>query len=528
MELARLGRWLDRVAYHPLTSVDTRWLAVARVMIAGIFLVDLATRAYLSPLLTSKPSPLSDAVGRTFAMTSLPSVALGIDSAAGMQAYFGCAALAGFLFLLGFVTKPAGVALLVLQMGLVFRHPAAIDAAGCFGLAALAWVLVSPCGMRGSVDAWTAGRAGRWGPSRVQTTWAWVAPVGILACCLTSGRLDEAIRLPFGDGASIGVAVREGIELSVLGDAALLWSESQIYSLSGVLHGLALVGAVSLFCPWQVGIVRKVGGALLLVSALVSSLVVPTCVMWWTMIAVVAGLQHGGEDPAKERSRAPRDSVTERRARLLVRECAGLALTLGLVAMMVGAAAGQRAPVDSRSPPQRWTSQEDAQRGALLRVDRSARLVSVAVGPWPHLEVVTARVSLFGTTAAGVRHRWRDAAWQELDEGKREQPAPPTAGLVEPIGLRGRREQTALARLYEHLYTYGAIELERMVWSGQDRGSSCEGGVQDATCIETIELREYRRTKSTSLELGDGRVVYTGTRDSPERVALVPREDLAR
>ncbi len=528
MELARLGRWLDRVAYHPLTSVDTRWLAVARVMIAGIFLVDLATRAYLSPLLTSKPSPLSDAVGRTFATTSLPSVALGIDSAAGMQAYFACAALAGLLFLLGFATKPAGVALLVLQLGLVVRHPAAMDAAGCFGLAALAWVLVSPCEVRGSVDGWTAGRGGRWGPSRVQTTWAWVAPVGILACCLTSGSLGEAIRVPFGDGDSIGVAVREGVELWVVGDAALRWSESQVHGLSGALHGLALVGAVSLFCPWRVGLVRKIGGVSLLVSALVSSLVVPTSLMWWTMLAVVAGSQHGGEDAAKERSRAPRDSSAERLARLLIRECAGLTLTLGLVVFMVGAAAGKRAPVDSRSPPRRWTSQEDAQRGALLRVDRPARLVSVAVGPWPHLEVVTARVSLFGTTAAGVWHRWRDAAWQELNGGKREQPAPPTAGLVEPTGLRGRREQTALARLYEHLYTYGAIELERMVWSGQDRGASCEGDVQDSACIVTIELREYRRTQSTSLERGDARVVYTGARDSPERVALVPREDVAR
>ena len=109
MELARLGRWLDRVAYHPLTSVDTRWLAVARVMIAGIFLVDLVTRAYLSPLVAAKPSLLSDAVGRTFATTSLPSVALGVDSVAGTQTYLACAGLAGTLFLIGFVTKPAGV-----------------------------------------------------------------------------------------------------------------------------------------------------------------------------------------------------------------------------------------------------------------------------------------------------------------------------------------------------------------------------------------------------------------------------------
>ena len=517
MELARLGRWLDRVAYHPLTSVDTRWLAVARVMIAGIFLADLGTRAYLSPLLTSSPSPLSDAVGRTFATTSLPSVALGIDSVAGMQAYYVCAVLAGVLFLLGFMTKLAGVALLVLQKGLVVRHPAAMDAASCVGLAALAWVLVSPCDVRGSVDAWMAGRGGRWGPTKVQTTWAWVAPVGVLGGCLTAGILGEAIRIPFGGGDSIGVAAREAIELSVLGDAALRWSESQIHGLSGALHGLALVGAVSLFCPWRVGLVRNIGGASFLVSAIVSSVVVPTSLMWWTMAAVVAGSQHGGEGAAKERSRAPRDSSAERLARLLIRECAGLALTLGLVALTVGAAAGLRAPADSRLPPQRWTSREDAQRGALLRVDRPARLVSVAVGPWPKLEVPTARVSLIGTTRAGAKYRWRDAAWQELDEG-----------LGEPSGLRGRHEQTMLARLYEHLYTYGAIELERMVWNGQDRGASCEGDVQDSACIVTIELREYRRTQSTSLELGDPRVVYTGTRDSPERVALIPREDFAR
>jgi hypothetical protein len=114
----------------------------------------------------------------------------------------------------------------------------------------------------------------------------------------------------------------------------------------------------------------------------------------------------------------------------------------------------------------------------------------------------------------------------------------PTGGIGTAVAAETSRVSAAdsksaepgdgMARLYEHLYTYGAIELERMVWNGQDRGASCEGDVQDSACIVTIELREYVRTQSTSPELGDGHVVYTATRDSPERVALVPREDLAR
>ncbi|MGB1699679.1 MAG: hypothetical protein ACPHRO_06990, partial [Nannocystaceae bacterium] len=67
MDLARLGRWLDRVAYHQLTSVDTRWLAAARIFVAGVFLVQLMAWIWVSPALEGAPAFLSDAVGRAFA-----------------------------------------------------------------------------------------------------------------------------------------------------------------------------------------------------------------------------------------------------------------------------------------------------------------------------------------------------------------------------------------------------------------------------------------------------------------------------
>lgn len=531
MELARLGRWLDRIAYHQLTSVDTRWLAVARVLIAAIFLLDLATRAYLSPELASEPSLVTGPVGRAFATDSLPSVALGVDSPRGLLALFLITGLASIFVLVGFATKTAGVAMVILEAGLLLRHPALVDTASSLGLAVLVWILVLPCDSRGSVDAWLASRRGERRPSTAQTTWAWIGPVALLACCLVGGtNSGEVLRIPFGGGASAGVALRDGVDLSALGRATLHWNQEQIGALSGTLHGLALVGAALFLSPWQVRWTRRVGGLLLLGSGVISSALVATPVLWWAIFAIVAGLQRSPVQSSHERSRGAAGGSLERMLGLFTREVVGFTMTFGIVGwlVVVGVSANDRPDASTRQGA--WTSVADARRGALLRMDAPSPFESVAVGPWFRLEVVVAEVSLLATDGSGSRYRWRDRAWAALEvDDHSGQPGDDEPGETRSsTGAASRHEGVVLARIAEHLYTYGAIELERMVWGAGEDSKSCAASKEPSFCIDTIELHVRRRVESAAMGLGDAEVVYTGRRSSPGRVALTPREGLNR
>ncbi|MGB1699274.1 MAG: hypothetical protein ACPHRO_04920, partial [Nannocystaceae bacterium] len=437
------------------------------------------------------------------------------------------AALSSMFVFIGLATKTAGLVMMALHAGLWLRHPAIVDDSTWVALVVLGWTMILPCDQWWSVDAWRARGRGERMSRTAYTSWAWIGPLILLGCCLmrTSSLGALGVRAPFLDGPSLGVALRDAVELRPLARALLQVDASRLATLSGVLHGLALLGAALFVMPRRVRATRIIGGVAFTASAVVSTALVATPPLWWTLLAVVLGLQQPPEGAQSQRSRTSSSRSLEQVLGLVARECVGIVASVALIVMFV--ATGMRTMARTDADPQRgWmTSDDDARRAAILRATARSSVSAVSLGPWSRLKIVTQEVELVGTDRIGDPYRWRGGAWRgrAVSSDAALEGVEPGEDDGRGSDLRSRYERTMLARLADQLYTYGAIEVERMVWGSPQAMKDCSKIKETSRCMEIVELRVRSRSASEELRLGPAEVVYTGRRASPGRVALVPR-----
>ena len=136
-----------------LFGVDVRSLALLRVGVGALLLIDLLQRARWIPENYSERGLVPEAVLASLGGAPFPSIHLLSGSAASQQALFALAALFAVMLLVGWRTRLACVASWYLLVSLHVRNPMICDAGDSLLAQLLFWSMFLPLGATFSLDA---------------------------------------------------------------------------------------------------------------------------------------------------------------------------------------------------------------------------------------------------------------------------------------------------------------------------------------------------------------------------------------
>lgn len=227
-------------------EVDLRSLAVLRIALGAIVLVDLATRLGLVGLFYTDGGVWP----RQLARTTMPWPGLSLHMLGGESGFqlllLALHAALALLLLVGLYTRFASIGVWLLSVSLLLRNPLLLDAGDHLLVLLLFWGMLTPLGARYSLDAWLRGESGRKSQRLLS-----IASAGLLLQIAFVYFFSALIKLygdTWQDGTAVFYALGHELWVRPLG----LWIRQHPLLVHALTYGtvaLELVGPLLLFSP---------------------------------------------------------------------------------------------------------------------------------------------------------------------------------------------------------------------------------------------------------------------------------------
>jgi len=247
----RARPWLDAAF-----GVDLRSLALWRIALAGVLLVDLADRSrFLVAHYTELGALPTELLVESFGRTSWLGIHAWLSgSPAAVAGLFGVNALALLALLVGWRTRWVTPVCWYLLSSLHLRNPWVSFGGDSFVAMQMLWAIFLPTGARFSLDARRRARAGQPPPADAHVSWATAAIlIQIFFVYFVTGMHKDHPR--WIDGRALWYTLN-------LDQYATAWTHllrEQTWLHAPLTHGsrwLEILGPCLLFVPWRTGLFR--------------------------------------------------------------------------------------------------------------------------------------------------------------------------------------------------------------------------------------------------------------------------------